>query len=446
LYVRLVVLVLGAAAVSGKQVTLNSTPLSYDDAKAHCESQGQSLVSICNEEELIAVRATNIPGPVTIEYWIGLPAAVNQPGPWSMEQLSNVPEGDKCRILSNWESKPFSVYTKDCVGKRPSICQDGPLAQCPVPKRIYVRSEHVAYDDAKAKCESEGKSLLAICNEEELDAVRATNIPGPVTTEYWIGLPATVNQPGPWSMEQLSSVHEGDKCRILSNWESKPFSVYTKDCVGNRPYICQDGPLTPCPGGPESTAAPTAAPAPAPTAAPTPAPTAAPTPAPTAAPTEAPTAAPTAPPTIPPGVEVTKAEGPTTLPSDPTCTKQKRKFAAQGLPIEEPRLDDLCRFRATQCNADRCWCVNTRSGKVKGDGFSFPASETYHCIGRIRSCIRSYIAAIEKSPRPGYVPNCDKAGYYAPEQCDTDKNECWCAKQRGGEIKKSRVSGSSANC
>ena len=33
------------------------------------------------------------------------------------------------------------------------------------------------------------------------------------------------------------------------------------------------------------------------------------------------------------------------------------------------------------------------------------------------------MAALDKNPRPGYVPNCDKAGYYAKEQCDTEKSK-----------------------
>ena len=91
----------------------------------------------------------------------------------------------------------------------------------------------------------------------------------------------------------------------------------------------------------------------------------------------------TEPPTIPPGVELTTADGPTTEPEDPTCAKQKAKFAAQNLPgIDEPKIDKWCRFRARQCNTKRCWCVNIKSGKVKGDGFNFPKSEPYHCIGK----------------------------------------------------------------
>ena len=37
--------------------------------------------------------------------------------------------------------------------------------------------------------------------------------------------------------------------------------------------------------------------------------------------------------------------------------------------------------------------------------------------------MRAYIAAIEKNPKPGYVPNCDKAGFYDKEQCDTEKSK-----------------------
>ena len=57
------------------------------------------------------------------------------------------------------------------------------------------------------------------------------------------------------------------------------------------------------------------------------------------------------------------------------------RFAANNIPIDEPELNKNCRFNVRQCNAERCWCVNKRSGKVKGKGFNFPVSENYHCIG-----------------------------------------------------------------
>ena len=100
-------------------------------------------------------------------------------------------------------------------------------------------------------------------------------------------------------------------------------------------------------------------------------------------PTEPPTEAPTEPLTVPAGIKLTTADGPTTFPSDPTCARQKAKFAAQDLPIDEPKLDAFCQFAPRQFNANRCWCVKAKSGNVKGEDFNFPRSEPYHCIGKL---------------------------------------------------------------
>lgn len=43
--------------------------------------------------------------------------------------------------------------------------------------------------------------------------------------------------------------------------------------------------------------------------------------------------------------------------------------------------------------------------------------------GRIRKCLRERMTALDERPPPGYMPQCDKAGYYEPEQCATDKSK-----------------------
>ena len=45
----------------------------------------------------------------------------------------------------------------------------------------------------------------------------------------------------------------------------------------------------------------------------------------------------------------------------------------------------------------------------------------HHITGMIKKCFKARVAAMDKGDN--WIPNCDKTGQYAPEQCDETKSK-----------------------
>jgi hypothetical protein len=87
-------------------------------------------------------------------------------------------------------------------------------------------------------------------------------------------------------------------------------------------------------------------------------------------PTEPPTAPPTAPPTEP-----------------ARCEKEVANFKAKSGLDFEPSFDgDSCDYLAKQCNGEKCFCVNPKSGKPNYGGLEVPARTDYDCS--CKNCFR----------------------------------------------------------
>ncbi|XP_055770507.1 saxiphilin-like [Salvelinus fontinalis] len=105
-----------------------------------------------------------------------------------------------------------------------------------------------------------------------------------------------------------------------------------------------------------------------------------------------------------------------------------------------PTCDAAGQYTPEQCSGSKgqCWCVNSSGRKI-------PGTETRPGTARI-NCATKYGTIRPKTPCEGardaathgligaFIPTCDAAGQYTPEQCSGSKGQCWCVNSSGRKI------------
>ncbi|XP_055771487.1 equistatin-like [Salvelinus fontinalis] len=105
-----------------------------------------------------------------------------------------------------------------------------------------------------------------------------------------------------------------------------------------------------------------------------------------------------------------------------------------------PMCDAAGQYTPEQCSGSKgqCWCVNSSGRKI-------PGTETRPGTARIK-CATKYGTIRPKTPCEGardaathgligaFIPTCDAAGQYTPEQCSGSKGQCWCVNSSGRKI------------
>ncbi|XP_070544252.1 SCO-spondin-like [Ptychodera flava] len=113
-----------------------------------------------------------------------------------------------------------------------------------------------------------------------------------------------------------------------------------------------------------------------------------------------------------------------------------------------PRCTPDGYYSPKQCdNTGACWCVD-RTGEMIEDTKK-PVGEDVECEEEppCQKELNDIQDKLNRDIRVTSDPQCDRQGWYMPEQCNPSTNECWCSEKDGTEILGSRkVMGQELNC
>ncbi|KAF5915298.1 hypothetical protein HPG69_011763 [Diceros bicornis minor] len=111
-----------------------------------------------------------------------------------------------------------------------------------------------------------------------------------------------------------------------------------------------------------------------------------------------------------------------------------------------PQCSEDGSFQTVQCGdgGRSCWCVGADGGEVPGSWRpGRPAACLSFCqLQRQQILLSGYI----NSSATSYLPQCQDSGDYAPVQCDTRREQCWCVDVDGMEVYGTRQLGRPARC
>uniref|UniRef100_A0A8C7G458 Saxiphilin-like n=1 Tax=Oncorhynchus kisutch TaxID=8019 RepID=A0A8C7G458_ONCKI len=102
-----------------------------------------------------------------------------------------------------------------------------------------------------------------------------------------------------------------------------------------------------------------------------------------------------------------------------------------------PMCDNDGQYKPEQCSGSTgyCWCVTSTGQKIQ-DGTIRPKTP----------CEDARDAATH-DPIGAYIPTCDAAGRYTPEQCSGSTGYCWCVNSSGQKIQGTETPpGTAINC
>ncbi|XP_055770505.1 equistatin-like [Salvelinus fontinalis] len=105
-----------------------------------------------------------------------------------------------------------------------------------------------------------------------------------------------------------------------------------------------------------------------------------------------------------------------------------------------PTCDAAGQYTTEQCfgSTGYCWCVNSSGQKILGTE-TLPGTARINCATQnatIRSktpCERARDDVIN-GLFGAFIPTCDAAGQYTPEQCSGSTGYCWCVNSSGQKI------------
>ncbi|XP_038838401.1 equistatin-like, partial [Salvelinus namaycush] len=139
----------------------------------------------------------------------------------------------------------------------------------------------------------------------------------------------------------------------------------------------------------------------------------------------------------------------------PKTPCERARDAALNGPIGAfiPTCDAAGQYTSVQCSGSTgyCWCVNSSGQKIPGTETP-PGTPRINCITQnatIRPktpCERARDAALN-GPIGAFIPTCDAAGQYTPEQCSGSTGYCWCVTRTGQKIPGTETPpGTATNC
>ncbi|XP_076878383.1 thyroglobulin-like isoform X2 [Brachyhypopomus gauderio] len=124
------------------------------------------------------------------------------------------------------------------------------------------------------------------------------------------------------------------------------------------------------------------------------------------------------------------------------CELEREKVLAEHLiGAVIPQCDAKGNFKPLQCSSStgHCWCVNSMGERIPGtntplgrpppncDPRDPPAHPKTKCEQERDSAMGQHLFAV-------FIPQCDVAGNYKPQQCSGVTGHCWCVNSRGQRI------------
>uniref|UniRef100_A0A8C7G0Z1 Saxiphilin-like n=1 Tax=Oncorhynchus kisutch TaxID=8019 RepID=A0A8C7G0Z1_ONCKI len=118
-----------------------------------------------------------------------------------------------------------------------------------------------------------------------------------------------------------------------------------------------------------------------------------------------------------------------------------------------PTCDAAGRYTPEQCSGSTgyCWCVTSSGQKIPGTetppGTAPVICSTQNGTIRPKTPCEDARDAATHDPIGAYIPTCDAAGRYTPEQCSGSTGYCWCVNSSGQKIQGTETPpGTAINC
>jgi len=109
-----------------------------------------------------------------------------------------------------------------------------------------------------------------------------------------------------------------------------------------------------------------------------------------------------------------------------------------------PRCQQNGKFEGVQCEENKCFCVDTESGRMLRDTSLSKLFGEPRCDNKghgLTLCQLLHEKAVTNPSEEIYIPQCKRNGNFEDVQCHGLSKECWCVNQEGKELTGTRTNG-----